>query len=82
MVPRVPDSIETCTLTFEDGRVVELPVLHPREGPKCIDGRQLYEKSKVYTYDPGFTSISSCISTITYIDGEKGQLWYRGYSID
>ena len=36
----------------------------------------------MYTYDPGFTSTASCVSAITFIDGEKGQLLYRGYSID
>lgn len=36
----------------------------------------------MYTFDPGFTSTASCISAITFIDGEEGKLWYRGYSID
>jgi len=36
----------------------------------------------MHTYDPGFTSTASCVSQITFIDGEKGQLLYRGYSID
>jgi citrate synthase len=51
-------------------------------GPKAIDGRILNQKTKLYTFDPGFTSTASCVSAITYIDGEIGQLLYRGYSID
>jgi citrate synthase len=65
-----------------DGERVELPLLHGSEGPLSIDGRVLYEKSHLCTFDPGFTSTASCISAITYIDGEEGKLWYRGYSID
>ena len=51
-------------------------------GPKALNGQQLYNKTGMFTYDPGFTSTASCVSAITYIDGEKGQLLYRGYSID
>ncbi|MEL7348259.1 MAG: citrate synthase, partial [Pseudomonadota bacterium] len=47
-----------------------------------MDIRRLYAELGVFTYDPGFTSTGSCESTITYIDGDKGELLYRGYPID
>ena len=50
-------------------------------GPDVIDIRSLYSKTGMFTYDPGFTSTASCSSDITYIDGEKGELRYRGYNI-
>ena len=60
----------------------ELPVLTPTIGPDVIDIRKLYGQADVFTYDPGFTSTASCDSTITFIDGDKGELWYRGYPIE
>ncbi|SIS63105.1 citrate synthase [Paracoccus saliphilus] len=60
----------------------ELPILNPTQGPNVLDIRKLYGQADVFTYDPGFTSTASCDSTITYIDGDKGELWYRGYPID
>jgi citrate synthase len=47
-----------------------------------LDIRKLYAQGDVFTYDPGFTSTASCSSTITYIDGDKGELLYRGYPIE
>jgi citrate synthase len=52
--------------------VAELPILEGSEGPKVIDGRQFHDKTELFTFDPGFTSTASCVSSITYIDGEKG----------
>jgi citrate synthase len=75
-------SVESCNLETPEGDIIELPILHGSEGPLSIDGRQLFEKSGYSTFDPGFTSTASCISAITFIDGEEGKLWYRGYSID
>ena len=60
----------------------ELPVLTPTAGPDCVDIRKLYGSADVFTFDPGFTSTASCESAITYIDGDKGELWYRGYPIE
>ncbi|RJE83196.1 citrate synthase [Paracoccus onubensis] len=60
----------------------ELPILTPTQGPNVLDIRKLYGQADVFTYDPGFTSTASCDSTITYIDGDKGELWYRGYPIE
>lgn len=51
-------------------------------GPDTVDIRSLYSESKMFTYDPGFTSTASCTSAITYIDGGAGQLLYRGYPIE
>ncbi|MFN4211196.1 MAG: citrate/2-methylcitrate synthase, partial [Devosia sp.] len=60
----------------------EFPVLSGTVGPDVIDIRSLYAKTGMFTYDPGFTSTAACDSAITYIDGDKGQLLYRGYPIE
>ncbi|MTH78892.1 citrate synthase [Paracoccus aestuariivivens] len=65
-----------------EGKEIELPILSPTAGPDVLDIRKLYGQADVFTYDPGFTSTASCDSTITYIDGDKGELWYRGYPIE
>lgn len=71
----------TATLTF-DGKTIELPILSPTVGPDVLDIRKLYAQGDVFTYDPGFTSTAACESAITYIDGDKGELLYRGYPIE
>ena len=68
-------------LTIE-GQEYELPILSPTAGPDVIDIRKLYAQAGVFTYDPGFTSTASCDSTITFIDGGKGELLHRGYPIE
>jgi len=68
-------------LTFGD-KTLELPMASPTLGPDVIDIGKLYAMGDVFTYDPGFTSTASCESAITYIDGAKGELLYRGYPID
>jgi citrate synthase len=75
------DTTKTATLTFE-GKTIELPILSPTAGPDVIDIRKLYAQGDVFTYDPGFTSTASCDSSITFIDGDKGELLHRGYPID
>ena len=70
------------TLSYGDGKTVELPVFSGTHGPDVIDIRKLYAQTGMFTYDPGFMSTSSCNSTITYIDGDKGELLYRGYPIE
>ncbi len=60
----------------------EFPVLQGSIGPDVIDIRSLYAKTGMFTYDPGFTSTAACDSAITFIDGDKGELLYRGYPID
>lgn len=61
---------------------IELPMHSPTAGPDVVDISKLYSEADVFTYDPGFTSTASCDSTITFIDGEKGELLHRGYPID
>ncbi|MDD4856078.1 MAG: citrate synthase [Sulfuricurvum sp.] len=63
------------------GKSYEFPILNPTMGPDVIDVRALYKETGMFTYDPGFTSTASCSSRITYIDGDKGELRYRGYDI-
>ena len=69
------------TFTYQ-GKTVEMPVISGSVGPDVVDIRKLYAATGMFTYDPGFTSTAACESTITYIDGDKGELLYRGYPID
>ena len=71
----------TATVTV-DGKTFETPVYDGTIGPSVVDIRRLYAELGVFTYDPGFTSTGSCQSSITYIDGDKGELLYRGYPIE
>jgi len=71
------------TLSFSDGSPsMDLPLYKGSIGPDVIDIRKLYAQTGKFTYDPGFLSTASCNSTITYIDGDKGELLYRGYPIE
>lgn len=71
------------TLSFSNGSPsIEMPVYSGNIGPDVIDIRKLYGQSGMFTYDPGFLSTASCQSSITYIDGDKGELLYRGYPIE
>ena len=71
------------TLSFANGSPsVELPVYAGNIGPDVIDIRKLYAQTGMFTYDPGFLSTAACQSGITYIDGDKGELLYRGYPIE
>jgi citrate synthase len=73
----------TATLNFSDGTPsVTFPLLAGKIGPDVIDIRTLYTKTGKFTYDPGFLSTAACSSAITYIDGDKGELLYRGYPIE
>ncbi len=74
---------QTVTLTDNStGNTVEFPLLKGRMGPKVIDIRNLYGETGYFTYDPGYTATGSTESAITYIDGDKGVLLHRGYSIE
>ncbi len=75
------DSKKSATLTIGENSY-ELPIFSPTAGPDVVDIRKLYANAGVFTYDPGFTSTASCDSTITFIDGGKGELLHRGYPID
>ncbi|CAN7655947.1 MULTISPECIES: citrate synthase [Duganella] len=71
------------TLSFSDGSPsVEFPIYKGTVGPDVIDIRKLYAGTGKFTYDPGFMSTAACNSSITYIDGDKGELLYRGYPIE
>ncbi|MDV7141903.1 citrate synthase [Tropicimonas sp. TH_r6] len=78
-MPKMTD--RKATLTFDD-KTLELPIHSPTLGPDVLDIRKLYSQGDVFTHDPGFTSTSACESTITFIDGDKGELLHRGYPID
>ena len=66
----------------ESGRELECPVLPGTEGASTLDISKLSPELGYFTFDPGFVSTASCESKITYIDGDRGQLQYRGYAID
>src|SRR5437870_8674112 len=73
----------TATLSFSYGSPsITFPVLPGTVGPEVVDIRALYGKTGKFTYDPGFLSTAACTSSITYIDGDKGELLYRGYPIE
>ncbi len=75
------DSSATLTI-HKTGQTIELPIFEGSCGPDVIDVRNLYKDTGMFTYDPGFMSTASCDSKITFIDGKKGELFYRGYPID
>jgi len=76
-------SSETVTIIDDaTGKKVQLPLLSPTSGPKTIDISSLYKELGYFTYDPGFMSTASCSSAITFLDGQKGVLQYRGYPIE
>ena len=71
------------TLSFSDGSPpIDFPISKGSIGPDVIDIRKLYGATGKFTYDPGFMSTAACNSSITYIDGDKGELLYRGYPIE
>jgi citrate synthase len=76
-------SKDTITLTDNTtGKQIELPILRGTKGAPTVDVRGLYKELGYFTYDPGFMSTASCRSAITFIDGAKGILMYRGYPIE
>jgi citrate synthase len=82
LLAEFPMSQRTVTLNFSDSdRTIELPVMSGSLGPDVIDTRSLSGQG-ILTYDPGFLSTASCSSDITFIDGDKGLLYYRGYPIE
>jgi citrate synthase len=76
-----PTETDEASLTLRGARH-DLPVRRGTLGPDVIDITSLYQDTGCFTYDPGFTSTASCESKITFIDGDKGVLLYRGYPID
>ncbi len=64
------------------GKKIEYPIVEGTRGPAVVDFRNLFKDTGVFSYDPGYTSTASCSSTITFIDGRKGELRYRGIPIE
>ena len=84
-MPDTTKNIDKKAFTLKDnrsGKTYDLDVIKGTIGPDVIDVRKLYSETGHFTFDPGFTSTGSCQSEITFIDGEKGILLYRGYPID
>jgi citrate synthase len=70
------------TLTYREGKeTLDLPVLSGSIGPDVVDIRS-FSKTGMFTFDPGYLATASCESKITYIDGDQGHLYYRGYPIE
>ena len=75
-------SKDTITITNNrNGKTYEFNILDATEGPSVVNISTFYKETGMFTYDEGYTSTASCKSNITYIDGEKGKLMYRGYDI-
>lgn len=64
------------------GKTLELPIQEGTIGPNVFDISSIYREFGYFTFDPGFQSTASCRSAVTFIDGEKGVLLYRGYPVD
>lgn len=74
---------DTVTVTDNStGRTIELPIRRGTQGPAAVDIGRFYRELGYFTYDPGFLSTASCHSSLTFIDGNRGMLLYRGYSIE
>ncbi|MEK7331558.1 MAG: citrate/2-methylcitrate synthase, partial [Candidatus Eisenbacteria bacterium] len=69
------------TLTY-DGKSVTLPVVRGTEDEVAVDIEKLRAATGMITLDPGYGNTGACKSAITFIDGEKGILRYRGYPIE
>ena len=77
------NSKKTITVTNDEtGDSFALSTLQGSIGPNVIDIRDLYAKSGMFTFDPGYGATGSCLSGLTYIDGDKGVLLHRGYPIE
>ena len=73
---------EKAKIIFPDGQSFDFPVLTGSENEKGIDISSLRKQTGYITLDPGFVNTGSCESSITFLDGEKGVLRYRGYPIE
>ena len=86
MTPKPSGPISSGTVDLVDSetgeRLARLPVLKGAIGPDVIDVRTLHSQSGMFSYDPGYMATASCESTITYVDGDEGELLYRGYPIE
>ncbi|HVA13593.1 MAG TPA: citrate synthase [Stellaceae bacterium] len=78
-----PTNRKTVTATDNvTGKSIDMPLLDGTIGPQVVDIRRLYSDLGHFTFDPGYTATGSCESKITYIDGDIGELLYRGYPIE
>lgn len=75
-------SQEVVKLITPEGQTAELPVIRSEMGPPTFDVKTLHKQTGYFTYDSGFAATGSCTSDITFIDGGKGVLLYRGYPIE
>ena len=73
---------QTMKVQLEGKEALELPVLKGTLGNDVVDIRAFTKGPDMFTFDPGFVSTASCESKITFIDGDKGYLYYRGYPIE
>lgn len=73
---------QSAVLNLPNNQTFQIPIIEPVAGKPCLDIRKLGSQTQHFTYDSGFLSTASCRSTITFIDGEQGELWYRGYPIE
>ena len=74
---------KTVTITDNNtGKAINLPVTEGSIGPDVIDIRALYAETGMFTFDPGYGATGSCVSGLTYIDGDEGILLHRGYAIE
>ena len=69
-------------IALPNNKKINLPLIESTLGPSVIDVRSLYKETGYFTFDPGFLSTGSCESKITFIDGSKGILLHRGYTIE
>ncbi len=77
--------MSNATVTLKDnasGKTVDMPIYTPTHGDPVVDIGALNKEFGYFTYDPGFVSTASCKSAITYLDGDKGELLYRGHPIE
>ena len=79
----MPDTNQSGTAELIiDGRSYQLPIIEGMEGDRAIDIRGLLKNTGYTVFDTGYKNSASCSSTITYLDGNKGLLLYRGYAIE
>ena len=66
----------------ETGQSFDFDLIDCTRGPKAVNFSKLFESTGIFSYDPGYGSTAGCESTISYIDGKKGELLYRGVPIE
>src|SRR6056300_1833066 len=82
MADNSPSEKSVTIIDNASGKSTILPVTSGTIGPDVIDVRKLYAETGMFTYDPGYGATGSCVSGLTYIDGDEGVLLHRGYAIE